>query len=302
MSEGIALPNKPASRETTAEKAKQYVVCQPLWDAVEVALDLGMPLLVTGEPGTGKTLLAHHLSWKLYHRAPEVFHTKSVSVYTDLFYYYDAMLHFQESRVQGQQHPVDRYIRFEALGKAILRARNKELADHERRTVVLIDEIDKAPRDFPNDILNEIEEMRFRVKETGAEYEADPEYKPVLVFTSNQEKDLPDAFRRRCIFFNIRFDDLDLAAILQSRVKAKWSAPEELVTAAIGHFREIRKKKLEKLPAIAELVEWLKFLAHKKVSLSEPYSDETKRLLAVSYSLLAKSDEDLKLLNPPKSK
>ena len=286
--------------ETEETKAAQYVASGKLLDAVEVALALGMPLLLTGEPGTGKTQLAHYLARTLHIDRPdrfpssklEVFHTKSTSVHTDLFYQYEALLHFRESRGEGAApKPTSDYIRLEPLGLAIRQAR-----DRGHRTVVLIDEVDKAPRDFPNDILNEIEEMKFKVKETGEEYVAhDQSLKPVLVFTSNQERDLPDAFRRRCVFFHIKFEDLDKARIIQSRLGLEPSSHQEIVTAAFNRFNEIRemKTKLDKLPAMAELINWMRYLVLKGIDVSKP---ESQSLLAVSYSLLAKSDADLKAL------
>ncbi len=286
--------------ETPESIAEQYVPNPKLLGAVQVALDLGMPLLLTGEPGTGKTQLAYYLALNLHRQrpslfasaTPEVFHTKSTSVHTDLFYQYDALRHFRDSRWENElDKPVEDYITYEALGRAIQSA----AAGH--RTVVLVDEVDKALRDLPNDILNEIEHMRFTVKESRQEFSAKPSHKPVLLFTSNQERDLPDAFRRRCVFFHIRFEDLDLMKIVRSRLGAQVSSHEQLVQAALRHFLSIRKMALDKAPAAAELINWMRYLVQEGVEVDSQQA-KTRQLLAASYSLLAKSDEDLKKLTP----
>jgi MoxR-like ATPase len=293
MSEPVApkLTYREPKVETNKDKAAQYVPHERLVQAVQVAVDLGMPLLVTGEPGTGKTQLAHWLALEMNRLQPEVFgtdeplvfNTKSTSVFSDLFYRYDAMLHFH----QGKENPIGDYIHFDALGKAILRAR-----DERKRTVVLIDEVDKAPRDLPNDILSEVEEMRFRVKESGEDYFADPRFKPILVFTSNKERDLPDAFRRRCVFYHLEFGKLDLDAIVRARLKLERGSHDALFQVALAHFNNIRllDRKLDKLPATAELINWIRYLVDQKADLA---TAEGRKLLEVSYSLLAKSDADL---------
>ena len=204
-----------------------YIADKGLRDAVNVALALGQPLLVTGEPGTGKTQLAASIAHEL--ELPLIpFYTKTTSTAQDLFYQYDALRRFHDAQICESVSDIEHYISYNALGQAILLSQAGDraaalLPEHLRgkgpsRAVVLIDEIDKAPRDLPNDILNEIEKMRFFVKETGAVFEAEAQYRPVLVLSSNSEKQLPDAFLRRCVFYHIEFPDTkQLAAIIDRR-------------------------------------------------------------------------------------
>src|SRR5262249_10966729 len=177
--------------------------------AGKVALMLQEPLLLTGEPGTGKTQLAFSVAWQLGLDSPLIFETKSTSVSRDLFYNFDNLRRFQAAQVPSESLDPKAYISFKALGLAILytlpAAELSEIVStgashHEpRRSVVLIDEVDKAPRDFPNDILNELEHLYFRVPEMGNRIvRADPALRPIVVITSNSEKGLPDAFLRRC--------------------------------------------------------------------------------------------------------
>lgn len=280
MSETLPQVN----RETARERAERYVPGPGLQAAAQVALELGLPLLLTGEPGTGKTDLAHYLAHRYTNGDALVFHTKSTSVYTDLFYSYDALGHY---RAGGE---ASGFIELEALGKAIQKAEQ-----FETRSVVLVDEIDKAPRDLPNDILHEIEEMEFRIKETKASHKADPKYQPILIFTSNRERDLPEAFLRRCVFYFIDFKEVPLEEIILNRFQLKERpAAKELAERAMKHFTSIRDAgKLEKPPATAELIAWVDYLLRKKIDTTA--SDEkTRQALAISYSLLAKTDEDLK--------
>src|SRR5262249_41495666 len=185
-----------------------YIADKGLSDAVNVALILGQPLLVTGEPGTGKTQLAASIACELELPPPLLFVAKTTSTAKDLFYRYDALTHFHDSHFRQGQLAMESYIAYEALGLAILLSLpvadgDPLLPPHLRgkgptRSVVLIDEIDKAPRDLPNDVLNEIETLSFTVRETGRSVTASSGYRPVVVITSNSEKNLPDAFLRRC--------------------------------------------------------------------------------------------------------
>ena len=297
----------------------EYVPNDKLLDAVNVALTLGMPLLLTGEPGTGKTDLAHSVAWELGLGEPEVFHTKSTSTYTDLFYQYDALRHFRDaqmgtvSRNAASTEPAiktENYLSFGSLGRAILLAMSRSdpnTPTHlrnvpQRRSVVLIDELDKAPRDFPNDILNEIDRMSFQVNELPPErrtFIAEPKYRPIVILTSNLEKDLPDAFRRRCVFYHINFDDLDLVAIARRRLSAADGFNDDMLRNAIQHFKSLRVVPgLDKLPATAELLDWLRLLQRLNLDLSDPtkLGVEERLALAASYSVLAKSDDDIQKL------
>ncbi len=239
-------------------------------------------MLLTGEPGTGKTRLAGNIAYQLGVELHE-FHTKSQSVARDLFYSYESLRHFHDAQLKDKAElEVKDYVELEALGKAI--------ANSDREgAVVLIDEIDKAPRDFPNDVLNEIEQMRFTVKETKQSYEVENrENRPIVVITSNSEKNLPDAFLRRCVFYHIPFPEKDaLMKIVNSRLQLSENYQGAMLEEAINHFEHIRKNKgLRKKPATAELLAWIHVLDKLGVEMHD------KEKLRKSYSILAKNKDD----------
>lgn len=274
-----------------------YIPSDGLVNAVNVALALGQPLLITGEPGTGKTRLADHIAWIFKLDAPLVFNAQTSSSVRDLFYRYDALGHFQYSQTKKEllsdEQVEERFINYQGLGKAI-----KE----DRQFVVLIDEIDKAPRDLPNDILAALEDLKFSVSEIGKSYTANSANRPIIILTSNSEKNLPDAFLRRVTYYHIPFPD---EAALLEILQAKAEGMEQLnLEAIIRHFRMIRGKKrinLKKNPATAELIYWtyllqkLNFDTSKLDDISK-LAEADKKLLATSYSVLAKTKEDLDLL------
>ena len=273
-----------------------YVAEPGLRDAVNVALVLGQPLLVTGEPGTGKTQLAGSIAHELNLAAPFVFRTKTTSTAKDLFYRYDALRHFHDANVikkNSESIDVEDYIHYEALGLAILYAQKANSSA--RRSVVLIDEVDKAPRDFPNDILNEIEEFSFTVSETGKTFEVDETHRPIVLLTSNSEKNLPDAFLRRCVFYNIPAPDhRQLLNIVRNRLKLS----EEFypfVDPLVQHFEDIRGLALKKKPATAELLAWLAVLNKMHVN-NDSVAPGRNEALAFTYSILAKNKEDSELM------
>ena len=188
-----------------------YIPSAGLVDAVNVALTLGQPLLLTGDPGTGKTELAWHIAYQFQLGGeldeatkemvykPLVFTAQTTSIANDLFYKYDAVGHFQYNQNNKIPLPIEEiesnYIHYNALGEAIRR---------QERRVVLIDEIDKAPRDLPNDILFAIEKLSFKVPELkNKEYKTHKALRPIILLTSNSEKNLPDAFLRRVVYYHI---------------------------------------------------------------------------------------------------
>jgi len=290
-----------------ADAPENYIAERGLRDAVNVALALGQPLLVTGEPGCGKTQLAASIAYEL--GLPLLtFFTKTTSIAADLFYQYDALRRFQDAHFTENRSAADAeaYITYQALGQAILLAQPPEQARGllppdvqaapPTRSVVLIDEIDKAPRDLPNDVLNEIEQMEFRVKETGRVFKAEPQYRPIVVLTSNSEKNLPDAFLRRCVFYHIPFPSAEqLAAIIRKRFGDASDFTPEFITHAVTHFEEIRKLTLNKKPATAELLAWIPVLWALGLDPQYPKPEQADTL-AVTYSILAKTEHDLALL------
>jgi len=274
------------------EEPEGYFANTGLRDAVNVALVLGQPLLVTGEPGTGKTQLAGSIAHELALDTPLEFRTKTTSSAKDLFYRYDALRHFHDANViKKSTLEVEDYITYDALGLAIQRAEVR--VSSPRRSVVLIDEVDKAPRDFPNDILNEIEEFSFTVAETGNKFTAQEAFRPIVLLTSNSEKNLPDAFLRRCIFYNIPPPDhVQLLEIVKRRLKLSADFLP-FVDPLVKHFEEIRELALKKKPATAELLAWLTVLD--KMQIAEDAHGQSEAL-AFTYSILAKNKEDSELM------
>ncbi|HXX32603.1 MAG TPA: MoxR family ATPase [Myxococcaceae bacterium] len=253
----------------------RYLTSPALQAAVNCALALERPLLVKGEPGTGKTLLADAIAGAI--GAPLVsWNVKSTTRAQDGLYVYDTVQRLYDSRFgDGDIRDIRRYIRFGPLGEAFRSA---------ERVVLLIDEVDKADLEFPNDLLHELDRMRFRILETDEEVVA--RHRPVVVVTSNNEKELPDAFLRRCVFHFIDFPDREL---MERIVRVHHPRlDEELVDQALHIFYQLRDlTRLRKRPSTSELVDWLAVL--KAAGVKELKLDEALPFVGA----LLKREQDL---------
>lgn len=290
--------------------ADQYIMSDALRNAVEVAIALEQPLLLTGEPGTGKTRLAYKVAADLarqegafkFSEEPLLFNTKTTSTARDLFYTYDALAHFQAANISKKGADTAEFIELQALGKAIAltnpesgkgQAFRSGLGDMARSSVVLIDEIDKAPRDFPNDILAEIERYEFQIKEQdNFTVQRARGQRVVVIMTSNSEKNLPDAFLRRCVFYHIPFPEQEqLLAIAKTQLGDATDYTDELLQMLIAKFGQVRQQAIRKPPATAELIAWLRILEMRDIM--NKSTDEQSRFLRDHLSVLVKTKEDL---------
>ncbi len=227
-----------------------YIVDEALARVVDAAVALGRPLLVKGEPGTGKTLLAKAIAEGLGLELL-TWHVKSTTKAVDGLYTYDVVARLNDARFgTGDVSDIRRYIRFGPLGQA-LRA--------DTRVVLLIDEVDKADPEFPNDLLRELDEMAFHVPETGDTWTA--KQRPIVLLTSNAEKELPDAFLRRCVFHFLAFPDRER---MERIVRVHHPALDEaILTASLDRFYALRRTPgLRKAPSTSELVDWIGVLVH----------------------------------------
>ena len=298
-------------------KAKKYIIHEALQNAYEVAVELGQPLLLTGEPGTGKTLLASRVAFDLSQKEgsqfdPRVleFNTKTTSTARDLFYTYDAISHFQTANIRRQSNEAAPetadFIELQALGKAIAFSNPKasdqaffstKLPAKAQSSVVLIDEIDKAPRDFTNDILMEIDKFSFGIKEqNNHQLHKSAQQQIAVIMTSNSEKNLPDAFLRRCVFYHIPFpsDDI-LTKIVKSQLGEGTKYTDDALDAIIATFNEVRANAVRKKPATAELLSWIRILELRDYL--EADEKAKKKIMRQNLSVLVKTQEDWKVIH-----
>lgn len=259
-----------------------YIVAEDLQIAVNAAVILQRPLLVKGEPGTGKTELARQVARALDMPLIE-WNIKSTTKAQQGLYEYDAVSRLRDSQLgDARVHEVRNYIRKGKLWQAF---------EAETRVVLLIDEIDKADIEFPNDLLQELDQMQFHVYETGETVVA--RQRPVVIITSNNEKELPDAFLRRCFFHYIRFPEPEvLAQIVQvhyPNIKA------ELLTTALTQFFEIRDTPgLKKKPSTSEVLDWLKLLLAEDLT-PQDLKRDGKHALPRLHGALLKNEQDVHL-------
>ncbi|MDX5358185.1 MAG: MoxR family ATPase [Rhodobacterales bacterium] len=259
-----------------------YVATDDLTVAVNAAVTLQRPLLVKGEPGTGKTELARQVAASLGLPMLE-WHVKSTTRAQQGLYEYDAVSRLRDSQLGDERvKDVKNYIRKGKLWQAF---------EAEGRVVLLIDEIDKADIEFPNDLLQELDRMEFYVYETGETIRA--KQRPIVIITSNNEKELPDAFLRRCFFHYIRFPEMDtmrqIVAVHFPGIK------DALLTTALTQFYEVREQPgLKKKPSTSEVLDWLKLLLAEDLS-PEDLKREGSSLLPKLHGALLKNEQDVHL-------
>ncbi len=266
------------------EGTDRYVATPDLMLAVNAAITLQRPLLVKGEPGTGKTLLAEEVAASL--AAPLLtWHIKSTTKAQHGLYEYDAVSRLRDSQLGDPRvQDIGHYIKPGKLWQAFA---------SEQRTVLLIDEIDKADLEFPNDLLHELDRMAFDVHETGERVAA--VHRPIILITSNNEKELPDAFLRRCFFHYIAFPDADtLRRIVDVHFP---DIEQELVTRALQVFFELRDAPgLKKKPSTSELIDWLRLLMADRLSAQALAEKDPAKVLPPLAGALIKNEQDQHLL------
>jgi MoxR-like ATPase len=261
----------------------RYIATDDLMMAVNAAVTLGRPLLIKGEPGTGKTQLAQEIARSLGKRMFE-WHVKSTSKAQQGLYEYDAVSRLRDSQLgDARVHDIANYILKGSLWEAF---------DSQTQPVLLIDEIDKADIEFPNDLLRELDRMEFYVYETRQLVKA--RNRPIIVITSNNEKELPDAFLRRCFFHYIRFpDETTMARIIEVHYPG---LKKELLAEALGAFFQVRETPgLKKKPSTSELLDWIKLLVAEDIDPAVLRSQDAKKTLPILHGALLKNEQDVHL-------
>jgi len=261
-----------------------YVATDDLRMAVDAAIALQKPLLIKGEPGTGKTMLAEQLADALGVRLIQ-WHIKSTTKAQQGLYEYDAVSRLRDSQLGDDKvHDISNYI---------VKGKLWEAFQADERVVLLIDEIDKADIEFPNDLLLEIDKMEFFVYETQERVVA--KNRPIVIITSNNEKELPDAFLRRCFFHYINFPD---NATMQKIVDVHYPGiKKQLVAEALDVFFDVRKVPgLKKKPSTSELIDWLKLLMADELSEKLLQERDPTKAIPPLYGALIKNEQDVQLL------
>ena len=265
------------------EGTDRYIATSDLKVAVNAAVALERPLLIKGEPGTGKTVLAYEIA-KAFDAPLITWHVKSTTKAHNGLYEYDAVSRLRDSQLgQERVHDVRNYLKKGKLWEAFTAP---------ARPVLLIDEIDKADIEFPNDLLQELDRMEFYVQETDETIRA--EVRPIVIITSNNEKELPDAFLRRCFFHFIRFPDAEtLSAIVDVHFPG---IKPRLVSEALKTFYEIRDTPgLKKKPSTSELLDWLKLLLVEDIDAETLREKTPNKLIPPLHGALLKNEQDVHL-------
>ncbi len=264
------------------ESTSKYLASEDITVAVNAAIALEKPLLIKGEPGTGKTELARQIAASLNLESIE-WNIKSTTKAQQGLYEYDAVSRLRDSQLGDKKvSTVENYIKKGKIWEAF---------KAKKRTVLLIDEIDKADIEFPNDLLQELDKMEFYVYETGQLVRANK--RPIIVITSNNEKELPDAFLRRCFFHYIQFPDHEtLTKIVEIHFPG---IKKTLLDAALNQFFQIRETPgLKKKPSTSEVLDWLKLLLSEDISPSDLRGD-TRNILPKLHGALLKNEQDVQL-------
>ena len=265
------------------EGTSNYIATDDLKVAVNAAVKLRRPLLIKGEPGTGKTVLAHEIAAAI--QAPLIeWHIKSTTRAHQGLYEYDAVARLRDGQLGDERvHDIGNYIRRGKLWEAFTSP---------RLPVLLIDEIDKADIEFPNDLLQELDRMEFHVYETGETVKAVE--RPVVVITSNNEKELPDAFLRRCFFHYISFPD---RPTMEAIVEVHFPGIQKmLVSRALDMFYDVRDVPgLKKKPSTSELLDWLKLLLHENMPLEVLQNRDPTKAIPPLHGALLKNEQDVML-------
>ena len=266
------------------EGTQHYVATSELQMAVNAAINLQRPLLIKGEPGTGKTMLAEQVAQALGFPLIQ-WHIKSTTKAQQGLYEYDAVSRLRDSQLGDEKvHDIANYI---------VRGKVWDAFDHDQQTVLLIDEIDKADIEFPNDLLLELDKMEFYVYETQKVVKA--KHRPLIIITSNNEKELPDAFLRRCFFHYINFpDQLTMEKIVHVHYP---KIKQTLLQQAMDVFFDIRKVPgLKKKPSTSELIDWLKLLLADDIPEDVLKDHQNKNAIPPLYGALLKNEQDVHLL------